>query len=282
MHIARKTYGSVLILLLTVFLTLSPLTSSAQETIRIGGTGSALGAMKLIAKTFEKSNSSTKIIFMPSIGSSGAVRAVAKGSLDIGLMARPLINDELTLGLVPIVYAKSPFVPVIHNKMRINNVTSRDVESIYKGTLKTWKNGEHVRLVLRPASDVDTGLIREMTPEMNSLVDAALQREGMLLAKTDQDNVSIIEKTPGAFGFSTLTQIIAEKRKIRVLSLNGVRPNLETLASGSYPFSKTFSLITVKQPSRPVKIFCDFVRSAVGRTILEETGNIPLSAEAAK
>ncbi len=282
MHIAGKTYGSALILLLTAFLTLSPLASNAQETIRIGGTGSALGAMKSIAKAFEKSNPSIKVIFTPSIGSSGAVSAVAKGSLDIGLMGRPLINDELTLGLVPIMYAKSPFVPVIHNKMRINNITSKDVESIYKGTLTTWKNGERVRLVLRPASDADTGLIRQITPEMNSLVDAAQQRKGMLLAKTDQDNLNIIEKTPGAFGFTTLTQVVVEKRKIRILSLNGVHPNLKTLASGSYPFLKTFSIITVRQPSRPVKIFCDFVRSAVGRTILEKTGNIPLSAEAVK
>ncbi len=282
MRIEWNIFGSTLVALLATFVTLQPFSSNAQETIRIGGTGSALGTMKLIAKSFEKSHPSLKVMFVPSIGSSGAARAVAKSSLDIGLMGRPLKKEEASLGLTATAYAKTPFVPVVHDKMRLAGIINSDIESIYRGTLRTWPDGQRIRLVLRPAADFDTELVKSITPGMKSLVEAALLREGMLKAKTDQDNLNIIEKTRGAFGFSTLAQLVSENRRVRVLSLNGIRPSLESLAGGSYPLSKTFSLVTGQHPSRSVKTFCAFILSADGRAILKNTGNIPLPAEAGK
>ena len=68
--------------------------SSAGEVLRIGGTGSAIGTMKRLASAYGKSRPDVRIGLMPSIGSSGAVKAVSKGPPDIGLIARPIKENE--------------------------------------------------------------------------------------------------------------------------------------------------------------------------------------------
>ena len=49
------------------------------ETVKIGGTGFALGVMKMLAESFEKQYPGVKIQVFPSLGSSGGIKAVLQG-----------------------------------------------------------------------------------------------------------------------------------------------------------------------------------------------------------
>ena len=46
------------------------------DSIKIGGTGTGLGTMKWIAREFNKSRPDAQLIVTPSLGSTGAIRAV--------------------------------------------------------------------------------------------------------------------------------------------------------------------------------------------------------------
>jgi len=254
----------------------------AQETIRIGGTGAALGTMRHIASAFGKSNPDIRIAILPSMGSSGGIKAVMKGALDIGLSGRQLQGEELTRGISASEYARTPFVLVTGKKELASGLTSSELIRIYRGERSTWPNGEKIRLVLRPVSDVDTTLIKGISEEMSSAFDEAHAREGMLIGLTDQENADILEETPGAVGFSALSLILSEKRKLKILSFNNVTPGIKTLENRSYPLAKSLFLITRATPSAPVQRFVKFLRSAEGRRILKETGNIPALSEARK
>jgi phosphate transport system substrate-binding protein len=63
---------------------------------------------------------------------------------------------------------------------------------------------------------------------------------------------------------------------IRVLELNGVLPNSQTLLNGSYPLGRVLSFI-YREGSLPesAKAFLDFVRSQEGRNILIPNGYLP-------
>ena len=250
--------------------------SSAGEVLQVGGTGSSLGTMRLLGAAFEKNNPGVKVLVPPSIGSSGAVRAVSKGALDIGLVSRPLTEEERGLELSVITYAKTPFILVAWRTVAADELTLDDLERIYRGALSKWPNGERIRPVLRPSNEIDTQLARRMSPGMDSAMGAAHGRPGMLMALTDQDCIEIIEKTPGSVGFSTLSQITAEKRVVKVLAVNGVVPGTKTLAAGAYPYAKTLSLITKVAPSATVRRFVDFIFSPQGNKVLRDAGNIPV------
>ena len=98
-------FARTLISLLFFAAALLPAELLAEETIRIGGTGTGLGTMALIASAFQKKHPGIKIRIMSSIGSSGAIKATAQGALDIGLNGRPLNEEETRLGLVVTEYA---------------------------------------------------------------------------------------------------------------------------------------------------------------------------------
>lgn len=255
-----------------------PSPASAEEVLKIGGTGGALGTMRRIASAYSQSHPDVRIEFMPSIGSGGAVKAVSKGALDIGLIARPLKERERHLNLQVREYAASPVIFATSTTCPRTDITTEELIMVYGGELRQWPCGSRVRLVLRPADDSDTRAIRGISPAMNEAVDKALTRSGMLVALTDQDAADVLVRGPERFGTSTLALIVTEARPLRVLSLNGVVPTLQALADGSYPLSKTFALVTNVPPSPHEASFIDFVFSPAGRKILEEAGNLPAGA----
>lgn len=61
--------------------------------------GCALGTTKLLAAAFEKSHPGVRISVLPSLGTSGSIKAVNQGAIDIGIGGRPMKEDERRLGL---------------------------------------------------------------------------------------------------------------------------------------------------------------------------------------
>jgi len=249
--------------------------AGAVEVVKVGGMGTALGTMQQIIDAFEKRDPGTMVRLMPSVGSSGAIKAVAEGALDIGLVGRPLHTEERNLGLLATEYARTPFVFAANRSVKKKGLTSEELVRIYSGEMQTWPNGERIRIVLRPSSDADTLLAKTISPRLSAAIDSALERDGMIMAATNQECHDIIDRTPGAIGFSSLTQIMTEEHQLRILSYNGIAPSVHSIAKGTYPLVKTLSLLTrVKQPPA-VRRFVEFVLSAEGNAILERTGNLP-------
>jgi phosphate transport system substrate-binding protein len=257
---------SFLLILSTVWTSLS----SAAEQVRIGGTGGALAAMRKLASEFQRSHPGVAITVLPSLGSTGGIRAVLSGALDLGISSRRLSDAEQ--GVVAHELGRTPFVFAVRKDNPATGTTIGDIEAIYTGATRTWPNGQRLRVVLRPEAEYDTALLKSMSPGMERAVNEALSREGMIVAVTDQDNAQTIEKVPGALGTTTMAQIITEELPFKMLSLNGVRPGLDTLGNGSYPYFKTYYLVE-KPGSRPVvRDLVRFILSSRGREILSRCG----------
>jgi phosphate transport system substrate-binding protein len=255
---------------------LAMLAVPASGAVRVTGTGTALGAMRRVAAAFEKASPGDAVQVLPSLGSSGAVKAVADGAIDLALTGRPLKGEERSPGVVALPYARTPFVFAAGPRVGVSGISPEEAVRIYHGDLVAWPNGERVRLVLRPRTDVDTTLVASLSPAMATAVDAALRREGMLVAATNQDVHEILVRTPGSVGPSTLTQILTEDRSLRALAWNGVEPTLENLAEGRYPLEKTLYAVVRTPASAALRRFLAFLSSRQARIILRETGNLPV------
>jgi phosphate transport system substrate-binding protein len=215
-----------------------------------------------------------KFAILPSMGSSGAVKAVLAGRLDIGLSARSLTEEERSQGAVEKGYARSPFVFAVNMSVKTAGLTLAEVADIYAGKRDRWENRSRIRLVLRPRSDSDTPVLKSMSPAMSAAVESALRREGMIVGMTDQEATDLIQKIPGAFGATTLSLLVSEKRPVRVLTLDGIVPSLRAIADGSYPYAKTLYMVTRKNPPLEIRRFIEFVRSPAGAAILTKNGQI--------
>jgi len=280
LHEFQGRFPAIILAILAVAGFQFPLCGGAEETLKIAGVGSALGSMQLLGAAFVKSHRDIKVVVVPGLGTSGGIKAVWKDAIGIGLAARPLTEEERGLGLVSTEYARSPFVFVVRQDVRISDLRTGDIARILRGEVPTWPSGERIRLVLRPEYDTDTHIVKRISPEMQEALERALSREGMSIAMTDQEAAEWVRRTPGAFGFSTLTQIISEGLPLKVLSYNGVVPSVRTLADGSYPLFKSASIVTKGEPSDTVRRFISFVRSEKGMAILEQSGNLVIGPEA--
>jgi len=259
------------LLLVTVY----PVTVLAGEVITVGGAGTGLGAMKLLATAYELAHPGISVRVLPSLGSAGGIKAVAQGALDIAISARPLKDNEQ--GMVAVEYARTPFVFVAHRKVRAHGLTLRELEEIYAGAKTAWPDGGRIRLVLRPETDTDTGIISTFSPGMAKAMRTALGRKGMIVAVTDQECVAAVAQTPGGLGGATLTQLVTEKQPVKVLALEGIIPSVQALAEGRYRQFKTLYLVMPSAATPAARRFADFIRSREGARILGRVGNLVVS-----
>lgn len=252
--------------LIPIFLAALLSSWAAAEELRIGGTGGALGLMKRFAAEYRNNHPAARISILPSVGSSGGIKAVKAGAIDIAVTSRPLSPKES--GLKQQGLGRTPFVLAVGKNSPVSSVSLKELPAMYSGLKSSWPDGRTSRPVLRPANEYDTTLLKSMSPEMERAVVAALAREGMILAVTDQDNALALERTPGALGTTTLGQITSEERRLKALDLDGVRPGLDTLAQGTYRYSKSYYLVTRTEARPAVKEFIDFVHSPAGQRIM--------------
>jgi phosphate transport system substrate-binding protein len=270
------SFARVALILCTGSALLGPTAGGAVELLRATGTGTALGTMRLLSAAFEKANPGHGLQVLASVGSGGAFKAVAGGAVEIGLSARPLRSDEYQLGLVALPYARTPFFLAAGPRTGVTGITATELARIYRGELATWPGGERVRVVLRPKADADTQILQAVSDELKRAIDAAHAREGMLLATTNQECRTMLERTPGTIGPASLTQALTEGMTATPLLWNGVAPTLKNLEAGAYPLEKRLYLV-IRAPATPdVRRFVAFLASPEARRILEQTGNLPL------
>lgn len=250
---------------------LAPACARAQG-IKIGGTGGALATMQMLADAYRKVDPAAEITVLPSLGSGGGIKAVLAGAIQIAVSSRPLNTDETRWGASAFEYGRTPFVFAVPLKTKVDTITIKDLVEVYSGTRERWPDGARIRLVLRPVGDSDSDMVKSISPEVRQAKILAEKRPGMLFAVTDQESADNIEKISGAFGSSTLAQIITERRALKPLRFNGVEPGPKTLADGSYPFYKPLYVVTSPKTPAVAQQFVAFVRSAPGREILAQTG----------
>lgn len=244
------------------------------DVVKVTGTGSALGAVARVARAYERSTPGVSVRVLPSLGTSGAIMAVAGGAIDVAFAARPLRADE-GQGLTAVPIAWSAFVFAVGPRVAAGTIGVADLVRIYRGELRAWPGGERIRPVLRPAGDTDSAFLRSLSPALAEAYGAALARPGMLVAATNQDSDALAGRTPGALAVTTLAQLTTEPAGLTPVSWEGVAPTLANLAAGRYPLWKPFfAVIPASAPGR-TRAFLAYLASAEGRAVLQEAGCLP-------
>jgi len=242
-------------------------------TIKIGGTGGAIGTMTVLGEAFSKVHPQAKAILVPGLGSGGGRKALMGGAIDIAVTSQAEKDSEKLDGAIATLYGRSPFIFATSKKNPALNLTTLDLVDLWSLKRTTWPDGSRLRLILRPATDSDTALLKSISPAMAEAVKSALAREGMKIALSDSDSADTLETIEGALGTSSLALIISEKRSLKALAVNGVTPSPRTITDGTYPYFKSMYLLTGPKPSQATQEFVSFVRSARGREILGQLGH---------
>ena len=247
--------------------------AAAAEALRLGGTGSAAGMLQQVGAKFTAATG-VKVVLTPSLGSTGAIRALTDGLLDIAMPARSLKANESAAGLRQVAVLRTAYVMATSDS-NPNTLKSGDLAGIFASEKPAWADGTPIRIILRSRSDTDTALLGELFPGMDKAIEAARRRAEVPTAATDQDNAALAERTPGSLTGTTTTQLKTEKRNLQVVPLDGVEPTLANFESGAYRFTKKLYPIVPRNSSAEAQRFVDFLQSPQGVSALRETEALP-------
>jgi phosphate transport system substrate-binding protein len=245
----------------------------AQAPLRLGGTGAGLGTLKLLAQAYQASGG-TAFTITPSLGSSGSIKAVNAGAIDLAITSRVTEQTDGEKGLTSTPFSTTPLVFAVASVSPLNEITLDKVREIYAKPLTELSPGVMAVPLLRPTHDTDSKLIMKMSAKIDAAYRSAHERRGMRIAATDAENIEDISRIPGAFGVTTLAQIKSEAWPVRALVLDAVEPTPSNLSKGTYPFGRPLYLVTRAQPAAAVQAFITFIQSPAGKQIILQNEHV--------
>ncbi len=259
-----------------IVLVASSAVTARGEMLRVGGTGAAMATMQALGDAFiaHHRGEALAVEILPTVGSTGGIRAVGDGVITMAASLRPLRPPETARGLVAVSYGRTPFVFVTTNR-QATGVTTPEILAIYRAEKRFWDDGTPLRPILRPKADTATQALEMLIPEVGTALDALRRRGDLPVATTEQDNLDFAQRVDGSFASSTLAQVVAEHADLRLLTFDGKAPTLINLEEALYPLVETFHLVFPADAKLPLR-FLAFIRSPAGERILRQHGTLPM------
>lgn len=245
-----------------------------ERVFRVSGSGTALPSARKIAEAFIVAAPGVQLKFDDGTNSTGAIRGVTEGTLDLAIVNRPLTTSETRADLTYRAYALDAMV-LTSNAPGIRGLTRAQVAEIYGRGVTHWSElgGEHSEIV---------ALDRDPDESMRKDVFLPLLSGRPVLARTvvlgkASEMLQALEDTPNSIGYTSLGLLTMRAPKgVHVLALDGVSPDPDTLRSGAYPWVLTFGLVYRAEAPPELKSFGQFAVSAAAATILSQFRYLPL------
>lgn len=226
-------------------------------------------------------------------GTVGAYERLMNGDVDMIFAAGPsdaqlkaAEQAGMKFHLTPI--GQEAFVFFVNSENPVENLTVKEIQGIYTGEIKNWKELGGRNLKIRPYqraedSGSQTALQRLMAglPLMEPEEEDRIAGMGGIIRQ-----VASYRNYKNAIGFSFryyATEMV-QNGQIRLLALEGVSPTRETIRDGSYPIASDFYAITASPAGTPppetqnelLGGFLNWILSEQGQEIIEKTGYVAL------
>jgi phosphate transport system substrate-binding protein len=235
----------------------------------IPGTGDGLEMLQYLAAEYNEKNPGTNVIVPPSIGSGGGKIAVAQDRAILGRVAVPLTTSEEAAGIVAIPVVRVPTAFFTHPSLRVANLTTQQVASVFAGNIRSWEEiggpKLRIRVVRREEADSTLQVLRATLPEWKDLVITDRSKT----AFTTQEAFEAVSQFEGAVGFGPYSPAV--EHQFNVINIDGKHPtNL------GYPSFTTIRLIYKRDRLTPeAESFLQFSRSTEAARIFTKYGGLP-------
>ena len=246
--------------------------ANASTTITVGGVGSITPLMQRLVQQYQAVEQGVQVQLVdPPIGSTGGVRALAAGKLDVVVSGRPLRDNEAGL-LQP--WLRTPLVLATQGG-RLQGLDHDTLVQIFSGQRKTWDDGQPLRLVIRGLFESETQVLMAISPAMKRALEQSVNRHQALMADNDLDAVAKLEKIRGSFGTTSLGLLKTTQSDLTVLPLQGRTPTLEALREGQYPWARPYFLVVRADATPAVQRFVAYLRSPAALDLVQRWGYLP-------
>jgi len=185
--------------------------------------------------------------------------------------------------LIPIV--KDAFILFVNEQNPVQSLTVGELRDIYTGAILNWKQvGGEDLWIIPYQRNADAG-------SQALFLMLLMQGEEPLVPPTDYirhsmqeiiDMVAIEERGRAAIGFNVFyhTKVMYENENIRILNVDGVCPDRDSIMSEEYPlYTQYYAAVRESTPaSHPARQLIDFILSGEGQQLMADSGYVPIKA----
>lgn len=248
----------------------------------IGGTGTGLALLQRLANAWRMAQpaQTPPITVLPSLGTSGGLRALRERQIDVAIIARPLKDAERAEGLIATPIVRAPLVFATRRPAPARNITSADLDRWYSDPGARWPDRSRVTVLFRETGDGGLKVIKDAAPALGVALDHDPRSSGLgVLLQTDQEMRDALLDIQGSIGWIDLGTIRLEELPLEPLSLDGVSPTPEALAAGRYKLAVSLWLVRRADAPPNIEALIRFASSPAMRTIWATHGYLIASQE---
>ncbi|MET9443494.1 phosphate ABC transporter substrate-binding protein [Streptomyces sp. NPDC006610] len=218
-------------------------------------------------------------------GSAGGISQLAAGQIDIALSSKPLAEEDKAANsntdFLPTQIGADAVGVIVTKEVAdagVKNLTADQVRDLFEGKINNWSE------VGGPDLDV---FVYDKEPGRGTreVLNKYMYGDKEAPPPPESGNYAIVggnletrnklESTPGAVA-PLSTSFVEGRDGLAAVTLDGIEPSPENIASGKYPMARPLYLITDGEPEGSARKFVDYLLSSKGQELMTKHGYLTL------
>jgi phosphate transport system substrate-binding protein len=232
------------------------------------------------AESFMKVNSS-QTLTVTGGGSGVGIAALMESTTDVAQSSRKIKFDEKQKlkqkgkSVTELIVAYDALAVIVNPSNKIKNLTRQQLEGIFTGKIKNWKElgGDDMKII--PYSRETSSGTYEFFKE--NVLKNKNYMNGIMSMPATGAIIQSVGQTKGAISYVGLAYLNKNVKAIHVSYDDGktfTEPSFANAKNGTYPVVRPLFYYYLTSAEKKVKAFLDYVMSAEGQKIVSETGFI--------
>ncbi|MBN2645996.1 MAG: phosphate ABC transporter substrate-binding protein [Desulfuromonadaceae bacterium] len=251
-----------------------PKAETSNNHLLIVGSSTIEPLVKALARQFIREHPGVEIDIETG-GSGRGVKDTLSGKADIGMVARPLADNEKTLFVVPI--ARDGAALVVNKANPVSGLSSDQLRAIFRGDIRTWnavggEPSQPIELLRRARHQGVTEVVNDYlgirTEEGQGTKEVVLNDEVLSAVIRDSGVLSILS-------MAVVEDSILQGLPVKALAINGIAPGTNSIRNGRWPLARALTLVTRSVPMGLTQQFLQYVLSPQSQDTIKESGFIP-------
>jgi phosphate transport system substrate-binding protein len=222
---------------------------------------------------------------IPTSGTHGAYVSLMENQSDLILVARLPSQDELDAAVMlgvrlhPVPIAYDAFVFIVNEDNPVEFLSTTQIQDIYTGELSNWSEVGGTNNLIRPYQRDPNSGSQELMEKLVMKDKRMIEAPEMVLLKMMAPFYALSDD-PDGIGYSVyyFEEFMAGIEKVKLLGVDGVMPNFETIQRGEYPYvTEIYAVIRgdLHQDSKAYQLWT-WLQSPGGQKVVAESGYVPV------
>lgn len=256
-------------------------TRESNKTLSIKGSDTVLPLSQEAIEAYQKENESAAISVTGG-GSGVGIAALLNGTTDIAQSSRKIKFDEKRKleesgkEVVEVILAYDALSVVVHPENPVSGLSREQMEGIFTGKIKNWKEVGGEDLAIIPYSRETSSGTYEFFKE--NVLENKNYMNGILSMPATGGIIQSISQTKGAIGYVGFAYVNESVKSLEVSYDGGqtfIKPTVENVKNESYPIVRPLYFYHTDLPEEG-RAFIDFILSEKGQQIVSESGYISM------